>query len=363
MNEPRNESRVAGEESIPASEQDHIEEILAILRGIQERKDRRNRPVPRNVHPKQHGCVLAELQIGSDVPEDLRHGVFREPRVFSALVRFSNARQQDDRLPDGHGMAIKLLDVEGDKLLESEPDGRTQDFVLIDHPVFFARDVADLVPLVHDFERLMIGDPVAKAGTVLKAMLSREHRYQLLRQTTAKRPDNPLEIQYWSTTPFRLGPGAMKFSVLPHLDALPKPTTSSADRLRVAMAAYLREREARFDLLVQRQTDPATMPIEDATVRWDEGVSPYVKVATLRIPAQGFESAEQSAFGENLSFTPWHALVEHRPLGGINRARRKIYEHMSVRRRESNGVTTPREPTLEQARSVLGSEPRSGTQV
>jgi hypothetical protein len=42
------------------------------------------------------------------------------------------------------------------------------------------------------------------------------------------------------------------------------------------------------------------------------------------------------ALGENLSFTPWHALPEHRPLGGINRARKVIYDLISTFRHREN---------------------------
>jgi len=152
-------------------------------------------------------------------------------------------------------------------------------------------------------------------------------------------PDSPLRTQYWSTTPFKLGPLAVKFSARPDLAGAPILVTSpSRDKLRAAMSAHLRRREARFDFLVQLQTDPVAMPVEDPTVVWDEMASPYRKVATICIPSQSFESTEQMQFCENLSFTPWHALAEHRPLGGINRTRKKVYQALSQRRHELNGV-------------------------
>jgi hypothetical protein len=40
---------------------------------------------------------------------------------------------------------------------------------------------------------------------------------------------------------------------------------------------------------------------------------------------------------EHLSFSPWHGLVEHEPLGGINRVRRRVYEVISARRHDKNG--------------------------
>lgn len=342
-----------GAESVPAHEAEHTAQILALFRSIQERKDGRNQPVPRSVHPKQHGCVIAELVVEPGLPDLFRFGVFRDPRVYAAVVRFSNSKQKDDRLPDGHGMAVKLLDVAGEKLHPEQREAATQDFVLIDHPVFFAKDVADLLPLMRDFERLMVGGVFGKTRTVLKGMFSRDHRFRLLRAAGAKRPDNPLETQYWSTTPYKLGTGAMKFSFRPQLHQLPAPSFKSADKLRQAMASQLREREARFDFLVQLQTDAESMPIEDAAQRWDDEVSPFLKVATLRIPAQTFESPAQLDFGEKLSFSPWHCIAEHRPLGGINRARKLLYEVMSERRLKRN-ASVPREPSIAEVREVYG---------
>jgi hypothetical protein len=99
-----------------------------------------------------------------------------------------------------------------------------------------------------------------------------------------------------------------------------------------------------FDFAVQLQTNAGTMPIEDPGHAWDEKVSPWRKLATIRILRQEFDSEAQRAFGENLFFTPWHCLPAHRPLGGINRARRVIYELISAFRHEWNQV--PRcEPT------------------
>ena len=340
-----------GQETIPTDEPAQIEQLLAILRSIQEARDRRKSPVPRNVHPKQHGGVRAELVVEPGLPAALRQGIFRHERTYTAVVRFSNAKQPDDRLPDAHGMAIKVLGVEGHKLLESERTATTQDFLLVDHPVFFVKNVADFIPLAHDYRRLMIGGILSKVRTGLKAALSRDYRFRLLRKVVAKRPNSPLEIQYWSTTPSRFGTAAMKFTLRPHLDSAPLVLPKTADKFRVALKEHLRQREARFDFLVQIQGDPVTMPIEDPTIEWDESETPFQKVGRLRIPRQDFDSPEQLAFAENLSFTPWHALADHQPLGGINRARKVVYEVMAERRRELNHASR-REPTVDEVRAM-----------
>jgi hypothetical protein len=50
------------------------------------------------------------------------------------------------------------------------------------------------------------------------------------------------------------------------------------------------------------------------------------------------------AFVENLSWNPWNALSEHRPLGGINRARKVVYEDSALLRHKTTGIP-PISPT------------------
>ena len=124
-------------EVIPQNEQVDIDGIAQISLEILNTKQR---PVRRGQHAKHHGCVRAQFIVEPDLPLELRQGVFREPRTFLTWVRFSNGSKDDDTQGDIHGMALKLLDVEGDKILDAERHERTQDFILMDHPVFFSRD-------------------------------------------------------------------------------------------------------------------------------------------------------------------------------------------------------------------------------
>jgi hypothetical protein len=106
--------------------------------------------------------------------------------------------------------------------------------------------------------------------------------------------------------------------------------------LHAALLTHLRTREAHFDFMVQIGTD--AMPIDDAVKAWDQRISPYVKVATITIDrlADNFDADEMMQFGEHLSFTPWHALPAHEPLGSINAARRVVYERISTVRHGLN---------------------------
>ena len=85
----------------------------------------------RDAHPKMHGVVKAEFTVEPDLPPELRVGVFSEPRTYQAWIRFSN--QFDTINPDStrdiRGMAIKLMGVPGEKLLDAEKYEQTHDFI------------------------------------------------------------------------------------------------------------------------------------------------------------------------------------------------------------------------------------------
>jgi hypothetical protein len=336
-------------ETIPPGEAEAVRIVTDVSLAV---LDERARPVRRGQHPKHHGLVRGTFTVHAAIPDALRHGLFREAHTFEAVVRFSNGRQQDDRKKDAHGMAIKLLDVPGDKLLEPEREATTHDFIAIDYPVFFIRDAgtyAQFSLAVQASQRFTERAPVrwlpAKLRDVasllhLAAGFLRTHAYErrLIQRFGDRVPTSPLTPTYHSCTPYALGPHAIRFRLRP-LDAPPRPQAPRGrDFLRDALVAALRDGEAAFAFEVQRQGDPRAMPVEDPTIPWPESAAPFVHVATLRLPAQAFDSPGRMEICENLSFTPWHALPEHRPVGGINRIRRVVYEVLARRRHDLNGV-------------------------
>jgi len=52
------------------------------------------------------------------------------------------------------------------------------------------------------------------------------------------------------------------------------------------------------------------------------------------LPIQRFRNSKRAQQAEALSFSPAHALPAHAPLGGLNRARSKIYAALSKFRHE-----------------------------
>ena len=65
-------------------------------------------------------------------------------------------------------------------------------------------------------------------------------------------------------------------------------------------------------------------------------------VAKIEIAKQ--DIAQNEAMCENMSFTAWHALPEHRPVGSVNKARGIVYKHLADLRRKRNGIPLT-EPT------------------
>jgi hypothetical protein len=147
--------------------------------------------------------------------------------------------------------------------------------------------------------------------------------------------------------PFQLGTGpgrqAVKYSARAcSATADPMPSNPEHDFLRGTLRNTLQNGDACMEFLVQQRTSEM-MDVEDSRFEWKETQAPFYTVAMVYIPRQAFDTSEQNEFCENLSFTPWHALPEHMPLGVTNRLRKVIYDHISRVRHEMN-TTERREP-------------------
>lgn len=374
---------------------DNREATDRIVEISQRLLDLERRPVPRDQHPKHHGCVRAKFVIKPDLGADLRKGLFQEERVYDAWIRFSNGAQRDDRRPDVHGMAIKLMDVVGQKavrIADGEPDELTQDFVMVDHPTFFLKDAVEYA----EFSQAVLksrGKVPSHVRTLLSHFFSdrtsglltlifvyffpwRLRTLTRLMAFASRRIANPLATRYWSTTAYRFDSKYMKFSAAPaelHVERRHRFPASDSYRdlatfldgstetspqlmsdanrgenskenyLREAMAHSLTDAGAMFLFKVQSSNNTQKTPIDDPRIDWLDSDAPFHTVAYLWIPPQEFQTEKRDAFCENLSMTPWHALAAHAPVGQINEIRRLVYEQLSEDRHRINGVTR-REP-------------------
>lgn len=314
------------------------EEIeVSILTALQ--KEAGKFPMTRDVHAKHHGCVKAFFDAdGSALPPALRVGVFAAPKSYPSWVRFSNGQGKPKPDADGdvRGFGLKLMGVPGPKLLEDERNEQTQDFLLINTPDFFIDDLRTYSSFIR---------ATGKGGLGLAGFAVTHPRvmYRILK-IFGQKVANPLETDFFSTTPYKLGNTVVKYRVKPCVTGkTPYPAKPTPDYMRENMARSLSSSDSCFTFMVQLQKDPRRMPLEDATVHWDEALSPWIPVGNLRIPAQRFDSPAQMGFCENMSYTPWHSLPEHKPLGAPNRVRKSVYQLVSKFRHQHNNAPR-REP-------------------
>lgn len=290
----------------------------------------------RDAHPKHLGLLEGRFAVSPDLPPELRVGLFAEPRTYRAWIRTSSAssRPQSDAHKDLRGFAIKLLDVDGAKIPESD-EPRVQDFVLLSHPNMPLGTLRLFHDAIYYGLKWSIGLFIAKMVLTGKSSVLKELARAKANQTS------PLEIRYWSTTPYLFGADrVVKYSLIPTSGTPTSlPATLTDNYLTEAMEKRLAAEDVTFDFAVQLRGDG--MSIADSAPRWDETRSPFRKVATLTIPRQVFRTAERDQLAEALGFSPGHARTEHRPLGSINRARMQVYRANADFRRRRRGLSRP----------------------
>ncbi|WP_329904333.1 catalase family protein [Porphyromonas pogonae] len=316
-----------------SKEQQLIAEMESILQEKME-KDYAQGETKRDAHPKTLGLMQAKFRVMEDIPSQVSQvaGIFSTPGEYQAWVRFSNASGsiQSDQKKDFRGIGIKLMGVEGERLNQDEK--QTQDFLLMTYPIM----PLGTVQLFRDAVYYSIKK--SPLLLVLKFLFG-GHASILKHLAQGKKHDtSPLDLNYWSTTPYRLGDTAVKYKLVPtstYRSALPSHLTS--DYLRDNMKKHLQNAPATFDFMIQYFKDEQTTPIEDAAIEWKEFDAPYIKVAELSIDPQDFCTARHEELSEALTFSPSNTLKANEPLGGINRARITIYRNLSLFRHRRNG--------------------------
>jgi len=360
-----------GEKVWPKEKENALEIKEMTKHFIQRRYDEGRRPAMRDAHAKPHGCVESSFTVRNDIPEDLRHGLFSTAGAkYRATIRYSNgnAEIRTDGKRDGRGMAVKVLGVPGDKLIKDFPEQTTQDFLMINHPAFFIDDPSHYVKTIKVFHSEKFNSDTAGIAALIAGGLKGKERLVALDHQT--KVQQLFKEPYWSETPYRLGVTAngnsvqaVKFSAFPvdcnNMDYprdhaaqqamiqkfekenhknIPQELLAQRDYLRDGMVKHLSESDACFVFGIQRSVDATKTPVEKTTTSWDE-VAAFVPVANIVITkGQDFSTEEALNRCENLSYSPWHTLPEHKPLGAVNRARLIVYSTISKHRRDLNKV-------------------------
>jgi catalase len=283
------------------------------------------------VHRRQLLALSAQLEVLDGIPAPARHGLFAEPATHEAWIRLSNASMhvRPDRVPDIRGFALKVFGVDG----ESALGGRTQeqDFVLINLPSFRVRDSAPFAGVA----------TAASKGQAAAALyiLRTYGPFKFLQQARRGRDSLTWPFSGFATEPFHSAAPIACGAYAVHVRLLPIDRSTTADTSRdwaEDMRRRLSTGTVTYEFQLQFFVDESTTPIEDSSEPWPEAETPYVTVARLKIPPQSTEDAAAREFFARInsaSFDPWHALLDHRPLGDVMRARRVVYYASQKERR------------------------------
>lgn len=304
----------------------------------------------RAVHAKGHGILRGSLTVHDGLGVNLAQGLFAKSGNYEAILRFSTSPGDilDDAVSAPRGAALKVLGVSGPFLDGAEQDG-AQDFLMVNGPVFgaptpkaFAKNLKLLAGTTDKAE----GAKAALSATlrvVEGAIEAVGLKSALITQLGGAPEVHPLGETYYSQAAFRYGDHIAKFALVPISGALTELTGDKInvhDRpnaLREVVREVMIEQGGIWELRVQLCTDLDKMPVEDPTVEWDENASPYATVATLRIePQTAWTNGTSEGQEDRLSFSPWHGLAAHQPLGAINRARRAMYDFSAHYRADFN---------------------------
>ncbi|WP_158811304.1 catalase family protein [Beijerinckia sp. L45] len=346
-------------ETIGKDEAKTNEGLIETLGKISESTFEHSGHATRSVHAKAHGVLRGDFTVVEGLPLHLAQGLFARPGRYEVAMRFSTLPGDilDDSVSTPRGLAIKLVGVQGPRLPGSEAD-TTQDFVMVNGPAFSAPNAEKFLGVLKVLAATT--DKVEGVKKVVSAIAQGTEsiieafggKSPTITTMGGQKETNILGETFFSQVPILYGDYVAKYSVAPvgvlkTLTDAPIDTTDNPNALRNAVSEHFAGNGGDWEFRVQLCTDLATMPIEDATVVWPEDKSPYVVVARLHVEQQpSWSPTEVAAIDDGLSFSPWHGLFAHRPLGSVNRARNTTYASSANFRSTHNGcpIHEPKTP-------------------
>lgn len=316
-----------------------FEELSRIMQHITRTMASHYRHAYRPVHAKSHGVLTGTLNVNPGLPEPLAQGLFARPDSYPVILRFST--NPGDLLADSvsspRGLAVKVLNVSGD-MLPSHSGNTTQDFVCVNAKAFGAPNPAGFLQQIKILDKTLeypealkqaVSTVARSTNVVLRAIGIHSGSLDNLGH-----PYTHILGETFSTiAPLRFGDYVAKIAFTPASPNLKELTGKHIDAghgfnpIEEAVRDFFKTNTGVWNVQAQLALDSEATPIEDASKQWPEDHSHYETVATLTVgPQESYSDARQVFVDEQLSFSPWHALAAHQPLGGIMRSRRNAYE-------------------------------------
>lgn len=344
-------------EQISDDEAKTVEEISELMQQILDTTYADYGHPVRSVHAKSHAILLGEVTVKDHLPEHLAQGIFSTPKTYSAIMRVSTNPGDilDDNVSTPRGLALKIFDVEGERLAGSE-DSQVQDFVMANGEVFsapspqvFAKNLKLLAATTDKAEGLKkVLSSVLQ--TVEGGLEKLGHSSPTLVTLGGQQKTSVVGESFFTQAPLLYGPYMAKLRVVPISDALKSKTDEKVDLkdkpngLREDALNFFKKHGGEWELQVQLNTDIDKMPIEDASVAWDEEESPYVTVATISVkPQSSWDDARVKRVDDEMAFSPWRGITAHRPIGAVMRSRKAVYE-LSANFRSTHNPAPVHEP-------------------
>lgn len=344
-----------------ADEEALIDKMIEDLRGnneFQYRKSvKRKKPhAIRDAHAKSCAILHGELTVASDLPEEYRQGMFSTPgKKYPVIARISatSGAIRSDRVRGVRGLGLKILGVESEDRAHADfLNDNNQDFVFVTEPEFLFKDAADyarsgmrtakILARLPDVGMLTINTLLRGARRAVEPW-GRQLPDKL--RVFAEPNFHPLGQTFYTAAPVRYGKYIAKISVSPHStevvelseETLPQDGDNAASD---AVIQHFGKHGAEYVVSAQLCTDTTEMPLEDATKPWSQEKSPYFPVGVIRYPRQTGHSEALSKFGDDeLTFNSWRGIIEHTPLGSINRLKLRVYAESSKFRHATNNAT------------------------
>ncbi|MGV9712726.1 catalase family protein [Gordonia sp. NPDC003424] len=336
------------EQPRPDEDQD-IECIVRVLRENNEHAYRKYKHGLRDAHAKSHGILRGTLEVHSGLPEELAQGVFATPRTYPVISRLSSTSGaiRSDQVRGVRGLGIKLLGVpKADRAMPNDKS-TTQDFIMVTHEEFLFADAHaySRAGMLTAFALARLSDPAMKVGSCALSAVGKVRRLPDNLEVFVRPNTHILGDEFYTSAAQLHGPYIAKLRCVPAspevraLTGQPVADRPGVNAFQEMVIDFFASHSAEYHLQVQLCTDEEKMPIEDVTVHWNQSESPYRTVATIRYPVQDPYTPERRAFGDDvLSYNSWNGLAAHRPLGSINRLKKRVYEASSNFRHQVNNA-------------------------
>src|SRR6185503_2290917 len=288
-----------------------------------------DRPLRRGTHAKGR-CVGGTFEVfdvqktisDSALAGRLAQGLFAQPGVYKATVRFANGNSQIQK--------DKVGDVRACSFAVELPGGGRQDFALNNAATFPINDAHAFAALVQfanapspfpGFRSLKLSDKMALLRVIFLGMIQ------------SRPPKTPYQLtRYWSTVPFcHGGADAVKYTAIPCSGNSGQPLDGTSNELQNEIVRHVTDDEhmSAFDFGIQlldtgkmrrwfRRRETSYW-IENASIPWKESQAPFHVVGRLTL-VRGSAFSEEACEAQFIDVTE-HSTPASAPLGSINRAR------------------------------------------